>query len=266
MNATMKLHGITEATFPWIMRGSLVILCKGRFVSAARLARLPLGAQGYILMQDDMKDFVTSKPAAGALFAILMGDLSQFSAVGFREKIESYADVGGDGGLTRATMRLACGLQQELHTPRSAGGPVHAPGTPGLDIGESVGSRRVPFVVQSEQDKMLRYHVSLLTHCLSDGIDLCSGTRLAGYPRVKAKDWLGVLQQLKTWGVLEGTTGQGQARRPSDPDHLWLVGFEPFSAPVNLRSRPTMVRKPGAHRPPLQVAFERRGNVLETID
>ena len=79
VTSTMKFHGITEATFPSIMRRSLVILCKGRFVSAARLARLPVGTQGYFLMQEDMKDFVTSRPAAGALFRMLMGDLSQFS-------------------------------------------------------------------------------------------------------------------------------------------------------------------------------------------
>ena len=109
MNATMKFHSITEAIFPSIVRRSLVILCKGRFVSAARLARRPPGAQGYFLMQEDMKDFVTSKPATSALFSILMSDLSQFSVDRFRGKIESDADGGGDGGLTRATMRLACG-------------------------------------------------------------------------------------------------------------------------------------------------------------
>ena len=68
-----------------------------------------------------------------------------------------------------ATMRSACGLEQEPHAPGSTGGFAHARG-PGLDFGaadqevESVGSRRVPFVVQSEQDKMVRYHDSLLTH------------------------------------------------------------------------------------------------------
>ena len=121
MNSTMKFHGITEATFPSIMRRWLVILCKGRFVSAARLARLPVSTQGYFLMQEDMKDIVTSQPAAGALFRMLMGDLSQFSVGSFRQKIESYMDGGGDGGLTRATMRSACGLEQEFPAPRSAG-------------------------------------------------------------------------------------------------------------------------------------------------
>ena len=109
MNETMKFNGVTEATFPSLMRRSLVILCKGRFVSAARFAPLPPSAQGYFLMQEDMKDFVTSKPAAGALFTILMGELSQFSIKSF----EWYADGGGDGGLTRATMRSACGLRVE---------------------------------------------------------------------------------------------------------------------------------------------------------
>ena len=95
---------------------------------------------------------------------------------------------------------------------------------PGFDIGaadqevELVGSRRVPFVVQSEQDNMLRCHVSLLTHCLNDGLDLCSEHQvrrppLDVWPRVKANDRLGVLQQLKTWG------SQGQVRRTTDPEH-----------------------------------------------
>ena len=194
MNASMKFHGITEGTFP-----SIVILCKGKFVSADRLARLPPGAQGYFLMQEDMKDLMTSKPAAGALFTILVGDLSQFSVDRFREKIETYADGGGDGGLARATTRLACGLDQEPHAPGSTGGPVHAPGTHGLHIGdqevEPVGSRHVAFVVQSEQDNMLRNHVSLLTHSLNDGLNLCSEYQVSKrpldvWPRVLAKDRL----------------------------------------------------------------------------
>ena len=65
MNSTMKFHGITEATFPSIMRRSLVILCKGRFVSAARLARLSVGTQGYFMMQEDMKDFVDITACSG---------------------------------------------------------------------------------------------------------------------------------------------------------------------------------------------------------
>ena len=55
--ATMKFHGITEATFALIMLRSLVILCKERFTSAAHFARLSSGAQGCFLMQKDLEDF-----------------------------------------------------------------------------------------------------------------------------------------------------------------------------------------------------------------
>ena len=39
MNETLKFHGVTEMTFPSIMRRSLILNCEGRFVSAQRLAR-----------------------------------------------------------------------------------------------------------------------------------------------------------------------------------------------------------------------------------
>ena len=49
LNDIMKFHGVSEATFHSIMRRSLVINCKGRFVSAERLAQLPPGVQGISL-------------------------------------------------------------------------------------------------------------------------------------------------------------------------------------------------------------------------
>ena len=61
-----------------------------------------------------MKVFVTSQPAAGALFTVVLGDLCDFSVASFRRKIERCAEGGGDGGLTRATMRAACGLPAEV--------------------------------------------------------------------------------------------------------------------------------------------------------
>ena len=64
-------------------------------------------------MQEDVKDFVTSQPAAGALFTVVFGELWDFSVATFWQKIERCAEGGGDGGLTRATMRAACGLPAE---------------------------------------------------------------------------------------------------------------------------------------------------------
>ena len=99
MNETLKDHGVTEMTFPSIMRRSLIINCKPRFVGAERLVSLLPGTQGYFLKQEDMKDFVTSLPAAGALFTIVLGDLCDFSVASFWKKIERYTEGGGDGML-----------------------------------------------------------------------------------------------------------------------------------------------------------------------
>ena len=46
MNETLKFHGVTEMTLLSIVRRSLIINCKGRFVGAERLASLLLGTQG----------------------------------------------------------------------------------------------------------------------------------------------------------------------------------------------------------------------------
>ena len=111
-------------TFPSIVRRSLIINCKGRFVSAQRLASLLSDIQVFFLMQEDMNDFVTSQPAAGAQFTIVLGELCDFSVATFQQQIERYAEGGGDGGLTRA----ACGLPAEgvaLH--QGGAGHVVAP-------------------------------------------------------------------------------------------------------------------------------------------
>ena len=82
-------------------------------------------------MQEDMKDFVTSQPAAGAVFTVVL------SVPTFRHKIERYAERGGDGGLTRATMRAACGEDVALH-PDGGGHGVAPPARRGDRGGEAV--------------------------------------------------------------------------------------------------------------------------------
>ena len=89
---------------------------------------------------------------------------------------------------------------------------------PGVEVEEveSVGSRRVPFVLQSAQDNLLRCHISLLTHCLNDGLDLCSEyhvTRLpqAVWSEVLSKDRVGVLRQLKNWGFWRELPARGRS-------------------------------------------------------
>ena len=90
-------------------------------------------------MQEDTIDFVTSQPAAGPLFSIVLGELCSFSVATFRQETGRYAEGGGDGGLTRATMRAACGLLAEdvAFHPDGAGRP--RPGADGGDRGWLLG-------------------------------------------------------------------------------------------------------------------------------
>ena len=115
-------------------------------------------------------------------------------------------------------MRSACGLRVEhrgTDAPVTSYGPARArddalanvPGVEDEEV-ESVRSRRVPFVLHCAQ--VLRCHISLLTHCLNDGLDLCSEYHLTGLPLAVwseglSKDRVGALGQ-KNWRVLARTT------------------------------------------------------------
>ena len=157
MNDTLKFHGVTEMTFRL-------------FVGAQRLASLLPGTQGYFLIQEDTKDFVTSQPAAGALFTIVLKELCDLGVATFWQKIERYTDEGGgDGGLTKATMPAACGLPAEdvaVH-PDGAGHGV-AP-WPGAGVVQTVGARQVPGWLLGDEEGLVRCHVSLVKHCLERG-------------------------------------------------------------------------------------------------
>ena len=193
MNETLKFHEVTEMTFPSIMRRSLIINCKARSVSAQRLASITPGKEEYFLMQEDMKDFVTSQPAAGALFTVVLGELCDSSVATFWQKIERYAEGGGDGGLTRATMRAACGLPAEdvaLH-PDGAGHAV-AP-RPGAGVVETVPARQLLGCLLGDEEGLVRCQVSLVGRCVERGWGFCSEYHVSRlhqdvWPRVPARD------------------------------------------------------------------------------
>ena len=197
-------------TFPSIMRRSLIVNCKARFVSAQRFASLPPGTQGCFLTQEDLKDFVASQPAAGALFTIVLGELCDFSVATFRQKIERHAEGGGDGGLTRATMCAACGLPAEdvaLH-------PDGVAPRPGAGVVETVAARQVPGWLLGDEQELVRCHVSLVKNCLERGWDFCSEHRVSRlhqdvWPRVPARDRVGHATEGER--VVEGVTAERQA-------------------------------------------------------
>ena len=130
-------------------------------------------------------------------------------------------------------MRSACRLPVEhrgTEAPAPTVGPARAPGDAvanvlGVEVEEveSVGSRRVPSVLQSAQDNLLRCHMSLLTHCLNDGLDLCSKYQVTRLPQavwsgVLSKDRVGVLRQLKNcWRELPARGWSGTLLIPNIP-------------------------------------------------
>ena len=142
-------------------------------------------------MQEDMKEFVTSQPAAGALFVVVLGELCDFSVATFRQKTERYAEGGRDGGLTRATVRAACRLPAEdVALPDGAG---HRAG-----VVETVAARQVPGWLLGDEEALVWCHVSLVKHCL-ERLGL-----LLGVPR----------QQVAPGRVAEGA-GQGPCVDPA---------------------------------------------------
>lgn len=70
-----------------------------------------------------LRDFLTSGPAAAAGIYLQHGFEVRHSRDECHAMIERYAALGGDGGLTEDSMRLACGLQlRDRRTEAVAGG------------------------------------------------------------------------------------------------------------------------------------------------
>ena len=129
-------------------------------------------------------------------------ELCDFRVATFLQKIERFAEGGMDGGLTKATMRKACGLPVEdvaLH-PDGAGHGV-AP-RPGAGVVDTVAARQVPGWLLGDEEGLVQYHVSLAKHCLERGWDFCSEHHVSRLhqdvwsrvptvwgPQLKARGW-----------------------------------------------------------------------------
>ena len=117
---------------------------------------------------------MTSQPAAGALFTSVLSELCDFGVATFRHKIERYAEGGGDGGLTRATMRTACGLPAEdVALNQEGAGHMFGP-RPGAGVVQTVAARQVLGWLLGDEEGLIQCHVSLVKHCLERGWDLSS--------------------------------------------------------------------------------------------
>ena len=90
---------------------------RGRFVSAGKVRELGgeqyCGTQGIFLRDPSLKAFLKSPEAADALLRAIHGFAQDHSLTDCERIIEEYVD-GKDKGLTRASMRAACGLPEKL--------------------------------------------------------------------------------------------------------------------------------------------------------
>ena len=200
MNETLTFHGVTEITFPSIMRRSVIINCKERFESAQRQQTSPWASQRV--------------PCS------LSSSVS--CAAAFRQKIERYAEGSGDGGLARSTMRAASGLPAEdvAFHPDGAGHVAASQSDAG--VVETVAARQVPGWLPGDEEGLVGCRVSLVTHWLERGWDFCSKYHVSRlhqdvWRRVPARDRVGT--QAEGERVVEGATTERQVLGAVDPAH-----------------------------------------------
>lgn len=134
MNRLMRFAGVTEINFQSILRRSFVWKPRARFVDEEYLLNhYPNhAADGVYPKKPLLKKFLSSGPAAAAGLRLQHGFEALHSPADCRHRIEAYAALGGDDGMTEDCMRLACGLSARNRRNDIAGGaaaiaPASAP-------------------------------------------------------------------------------------------------------------------------------------------
>ena len=170
-------------------------------------------------MQEDVRrDFVTSQPAAGALFTVVLGELCDFLALrpsGNRLKGALRA-AGTAISALRPRAQLAGSLRRTWPSTRTA--PVTL--SP-LGQARAVAARQVPGWLLGDEEGLVRCHVSLVKR----GWDFCSEFSVSRlhqdvWPRVPAGDRVGALRQPKArgWWPAHSHRAQGVGSLPAYAD------------------------------------------------
>ena len=135
MNKTLTFHGVSETTFPSILRRSLVVEMKAKFDTEENIKRqFPDGTHerhGVFIKDPTLKSMLKSGAAACALLRILWGLMQRYDADACIKLMDDYVDNQGDGGLTVYRLRMACQLPPLIpQTPGVPGTPRPTPGIP----------------------------------------------------------------------------------------------------------------------------------------
>ena len=263
MNQTPRFRAATEANFNSVERRSLVVELRGQFVTEGEIqAAFPQGgneAEGIFVKDPTLKDFLTSSGAVAAFLRLLEGFLKTRSQATCRALIEDYAVMGGDRGLTRQVMRLACGLSPDAPVqakrtldrrsetnaaevvtvdsvaaeaprtpagaaPRTPGMGHAAPRTPGTAL-----AGRASFV-DRERASVRRDHVALVKLCLRERLDMVNKSNIGRltqgvWAAPNAKERAAVFEKLLAHGFWVELPKRNQMTCPCIPvvetEHLF---------------------------------------------
>ena len=183
MNKLMRFTGVSEDSFPSLMRRSLCIELKSVFKDPEIIMREYAGrdaaALGVFPRDPTLKEFLKSGPAVAASLRLLHGFLGTNSEEDCRRIIESYVEHGVDRGLTRALLRKACGLSLELKpaAQRAQVAPTHragcepAPAFPFQEQRERADLPPAERSLREMRDELQADHVALIQHMLKRNED-----------------------------------------------------------------------------------------------
>ena len=162
MNDTLKFHGVTEMTFPSIMRRSLIIDRMGRFAGAQRLASLQHpGALSHAGRHEIFRDLtacggcpVHCRPRVSCATSALRPSDTRLKG--------TLRAVGTAVSPGRPCARLAGRMWPSTRTAAVTGSPLR----PGA---ETVAARPFPGWLLGDEEGRVLCHVSLVKHCLERG-------------------------------------------------------------------------------------------------
>jgi len=112
LNRLLRFSNVTESNFPSVLRRSFVWKPQARFLDPLYLANHYPNHErdGVFKKNPRLKDFLASPQAAAAGLRLQHAFEMKFTRDECFNMIEAYAALGGDGGLTERSMRIACGL------------------------------------------------------------------------------------------------------------------------------------------------------------
>lgn len=165
-NVLPCFQGVTEQNFNSVLRRGWVMQMLATFVEKRVYDTIENPeSKGVFLKDPNARDFVVSSPAVGAGWKIMHGWMTKYSEKQCYEEIENYVD-GADKGLTRKSLRFACGLP--VDAPVAPIGPPPDPIHQQQSELQKESDELVGFLLENDLEYMTESQCRLAT-CLTGG-------------------------------------------------------------------------------------------------